>query len=150
MEPHRTLSDQVFLDRFANQALPPEWFSHEAHLRLAFLHIRHLGVEKAIDTVRTQLQAYVAHLGATDKYHETLTVAAVRAVYHFMLREGMVSQSAEGMDGSTLDEFLGLLQRHPRLCTSFRDLMFAHYRTDIFSSAFAKKQYLEPELLPFN
>lgn len=150
MEHHRTLSDRAFLEQFANQTLPPEWFSHEAHLRLAFLHIRNRGVEKAIDTVRTQLKAYVAHLGATDKYHETLTVAAVRAVYHFMRREGMTLPDSRLPDQSTLEDFLTLLHRHPRLRTSFRDLMFAHYRTDIFSSAFAKKEYLEPELLPFD
>jgi hypothetical protein len=150
MEPHRSLSDQTFLEQFSQQALPPDWFSHEAHLRLAFLHIRQLGIEQAIDTVRKQLKAYVAHLGAIDKYHETLTVAAVRAVYHFMLREGMDAPAAHTRDEATLEAFLTLLQRHPRLRTSFRELMFAHYKTDIFSSAFAKKEYLAPELLPFD
>ncbi len=150
MEQHRHLSDRVFLKQFADQMLPPEWFTHEAHLRLAFLHIRKLGVEKAIDTVRRQLKAYVAHLGAAEKYHETLTVAAVRAVYHFMLRENMTSPSGDFVDEPTPDEFLSLLNRHPRLRTSFRELMFAHYKTDIFSSASAKKEYLKPELLPFD
>jgi hypothetical protein len=150
MEQHRTLSDRAFLDKFVNRTLPPEWFSHEAHLRLAFLHIRNLGVDNAIDTVRTQLKAYVAHLGATDKYHETLTIAAVRAVYHFMLREKMDTLSVHNPDESSLEAFLTLLRRHPRLHTSFRELMFAHYETDIFSSAFAKKEYLEPELLRFD
>jgi len=150
MEQHRTLSDQAFLDQFADQSLPPNWFSHEAHLRLAFLHIRQSGIERAIETVRAQLKAYVAHLGASDKYHETLTVAAVRAVYHFMLREKLDIPIAHHPTESDLEIFLTLLHRHPRLRTSFRELMFAHYKTDIFSSASAKKEYLEPELLPFD
>jgi hypothetical protein len=33
---------------------------------------------------------------------------------------------------------------------NFKDLMAAHYRTDIFNSPEAKREFIQPELLPFD
>ncbi|NND31934.1 MAG: hypothetical protein HKN76_05030, partial [Saprospiraceae bacterium] len=39
MEHHRKLSDRDFLDSFENMTMNPAWFTHEAHLRVAYLYI---------------------------------------------------------------------------------------------------------------
>jgi hypothetical protein len=87
MTSHRELSDEAFAAAFADCSLPPALFSHEAHLRLAWIHIRNLGLEAAIDRVCTEIVRYVAHLGAADKYDEALTIAAVRVVHRFWENE---------------------------------------------------------------
>ncbi|WP_338876731.1 hypothetical protein WBJ53_13840 [Spirosoma sp. SC4-14] len=137
MKTHSALTDPEFEQQFARCLLDPSLFSHEAHLRLAWIHIHNYGVGQAIENITQQLQSFVAALGASDKYNETVTVAAIRAVYHFMLN-------------SNTDTFSDFILENPRLKFNFRELLACHYQTDIFSSERARKQYLEPELLPFD
>lgn len=137
MEPHFEVSDAVFEQQFKNCELNPALFSHEAHLRLAWIHIKKYGVEKAIENVCEQLLNFVDYVGARDKYNKTLTIAAVRAVHHFMKKK-------------EIDNFYDFIQAYPRLKTNFKELMGFHYKTDIFNSENAKRMYLEPDLVPFD
>jgi len=137
MERHFRLSDIEFERQFSICSFDPKIFSHEAHLRLAWIHIRNYGIEQAIEKVTTQLHNFVVSIGAKDKYNLTLTIAATRAVYHFMLK-------------SRADNFQDFILENPRLKNHFRELISCHYKTDIFKSDKAKLEYLEPELLPFD
>lgn len=134
---HFSLNDWDFEKQFSDGSLNPALFNHEAHLRLAWIHIDKYGIEKAIENICNQLVAFVGALGASDKYNKTLTIAAIRAVYHFKLR-------------SQTDNFQDFIAEFPRLKYSFRDLIKSHYSTDIFKSQNAKQEYLKPELLPFD
>ena len=133
---HRDFDDATFLSLFAGQSLPPELFNHEAHLRLAFLHLQENDPEQAVEIVSRQILEYVKKLGAEDKFHATLTIAAVKVVQHFMKR-------------APLESFEALLRRFPRLSTHFKELITSHYSEDIFTNPTARKQYMEPDLLPF-
>lgn len=136
MEDHFILSDNEFEQQFESCKFNPSMFNHEAHLRLAWIHINTYGIDKALENVQLQLQNFVAHVGAKDKYNVTLTVAAVKAVHHFMLK----SQSSN---------FKDFIEEFPRLKYNFNDLMGFHYGIDVFNSTEAKAKYLEPDLLPF-
>lgn len=135
-ELHFDLSDDVFEQKFRDGAFDPALFSHEAHLRLAWIHIHKYGEAKAIEHIGVQLPAFVERVGATGKYNLTLTVAAIKAVNHFYNR-------------SAADNFYDFINEFPRLKYNFKELMQYHYSTDIFKSEKAKQQYMEPELLPF-
>lgn len=136
MEAHFDLNDALFEAQFRTGVLDSAVFSHEAHLRLAWIHVKNYGVETAIENICLQLKAYVASLGASDKYNKTLTVAAIRAVNHFMLK-------AEAADFSTF------IHQHNRLKYNFKELMASHYKMDIYNNSIAKQQYMVPDLLPF-
>lgn len=137
MKTHFELDDHAFERQLEDCTLPAEVFTHEAHLRLAWIHINTYGIEKAIENIRLQLVSYVDALGARDKYNETLTVAAIRVVYHFMLQ-------------SKSKNFQDFITEFPRLKYNFKELIHSHYGVDIFSSTRAKQKYLEPDLLPFD
>ncbi|GAB5527240.1 MAG: hypothetical protein Roseis2KO_51120 [Roseivirga sp.] len=137
MEKHFELTDREFETQFENLTLNPALFSHEAHIRLAWIHINQYGLNQAIENISTQIKAFAAFHGDADKYNHTVTIAAVRAVYHFILKAG-------------IDNFSDFISTHPRLKTSFRQLIEAHYSTNIFASLLAKDAYLEPDLLPFD
>jgi len=137
MEAHFQLTDTEFEQQFASGLFDPALFSHEAHLRLAWIHIHRYGVNSAIEHVTSQLLAYVQQLGAEAKFNQTLTVAAVKAVYHFMLQ-------------SSAQCFGDFIAAHPRLKYNFKELIAFHYGFDIYTLAEAKIQYLEPDLLPFD
>ena len=137
MEKHLQLSDSTFEEQFTNCTLSPELFSHEAHLRLAWIHITKYGVQKAIENICKQIRHFAAFHGADGKYNETVTVAAVRAVHHFLLL-------------SEADNFSDFIAENSRLKTHFKQLLETHYRIDIFNSEEAKNKFLEPDLLPFD
>lgn len=136
MEPHFELSDQEFVRQFANGQMDPAVFSHEAHLRLAWIHVRKYGVSRAIENICAQLKNFVARHGAAAKYNETVTVAAVKAVHYFH------QQSSD-------TTFYSFIQTFPRLKHNFREIMGRHYSINIFTSEAAKKTYMEPDLCAF-
>ena len=136
METHFDLTDSQFTNLFESCELDPALFTHEAHLRLAWIYIRKYGVEKAIGEIQSGLRNYVESVGAKDKYHATLTVAAMKIVYRYM------QQSETG-------NFRDFISRYPRLKNNFRDLIDRHYGVDIFSSEKARLEYVGPDLLPF-
>ena len=72
-----------------------------------------------------------------DKYNETVTIAGIKAVNHFWQK-------------SAARDFAGFIRENDRLKHNFKDLLSQHYATDIFNCEEAKKQYLEPELIPFD
>ncbi|WP_420387342.1 hypothetical protein [Roseivirga sp.] len=136
MELHRQLSDQALIDQLNSAQLSPSYFSHEAHLRLAWLLIKQKGIHQAIEEVQQILKHYVKALGAEEKYNTTLTIAATKAVYAFMLES----------EAESFEEFM---QDAPRLKTEFRQLMASHYSEHIFQAEEAKVKFMEPDLLPF-
>lgn len=137
MEEHSTYDDNEFERLFRNCQFPVEVFNHEAHLRLAWINLSRYGPEAAVRNITTQLKVYVTFLGAEEKYHETLTIASIKAVWHFMLK-------------SDFDNFKDFITEYPCLKYNFKELIFQHYSTDIFTSENARKKFLEPELLAFD
>jgi len=136
MESHFNLSDTEFENQFQTCSFDPKLFSHEAHLRLAWIHITKYGVDKAEANIQTQLQNFVTHVGATDKYHKTLTIVAVRAVNYFVKK-------------SKTKNFETFINQFPQLKTDFKSLINSHYSVDVFSSKKAKMEFVEPDVQPF-
>lgn len=136
MKDHYQFTDKEFESQFLNCTLDSSIFNHEAHIRLAWIHINKYGIEQALINVDNQLYSYVCSLGAEDKYNKTVTIAAVKAVYHFMQK-------------SNSNSFKDFILEHPRLKTNFKELLDKHYSINIFNSDIAKSSFLEPNLLPF-
>jgi len=137
MENHFKLTDIEFEEKFINCSINPSDFTHEAHLRLAWLNIDKYGIEKAEKNIQSGLKNFVEFVGAKDKYNMTLTLAAIKAVYHFMLK-------------SKSDNFKSFIAEFPRLKNNFKELMAFHYGFDIYTSDRAKKEFLMPDLEPFD
>ncbi len=134
---HYSLNDVEFLEAMEKAKLDPKLFSHEAHLRWGWLLLEEFEPEDAIDKACEQLENYTRLLGIPQKFNKTVTVAAIKAIHHFKLK----SQSSE---------FKDFMNQFPRLKSSFRELMGFHYSLDIFSDGQARKEYVEPDLLPFD
>ena len=137
MNDHFQYTDDELEELFRSKKLKPAYFSHEAHLRLAYLHIERYGEEKAIVNITHQIRKYAENLGAYDKYNHTVTIAAVKAVGYFMSK-------------SDAANFKELIAQFPRLKENFKELLFEHYSQDIFNLESARKEFLEPDLLPFD
>ncbi|MEO9483606.1 MAG: hypothetical protein ABJG47_09185 [Ekhidna sp.] len=133
---HYQYTDEEFERQFESFKLKPGLFSHEAHLRLAYLHIRKYGREQAEINMCDQIKGYAESLGVFDKFNKTVTIASVKAMDHFMQK-------------ATSADFPGLMREFPRLLTNFKDLLAQHYGFNVFADKRAKAEYVEPDLLPF-
>ncbi len=136
MEKHYQLTDDEFVKSFADCSLEPSWFSHEGHLRLAWVSIDQHGLDKAVEMVCEQILRFDQVHDKGEKFNKTVTVACVKAVNHFMNR-------------SSTRDFRTLLEEFPKLKSDLKGLIETHYGIDIFNSPKAKKQFIEPDLVPF-
>lgn len=136
MNSHYQLTDQEFTTAFMELTLDSKLFTHEAHLRLVWIYISQYGLKTAEVVLCEQIKSYVESLGEGDKFNITVTVAATKAVHHFIGR-------------SNSETFEDLIQEFPRLKTEFKGLMGFHYGFEIFNNTTAKKVYLAPDLIPF-
>ena len=136
-EKHLLLSNQQFEEKFENSTLSPVLFTHEAHLRLAYIHITKYGLKKAIDNLCKQIAFFDQKFDEGKKFNKTVTIASVNVVNHFINK-------------TTSKNFRGLVEEFPRLKTHFTALLKTHYSRNIFADKMARNHYLEPDLLPFS
>ncbi len=133
---HLDLSDGEFVTQFENLELDPTLFSHEAHLRLAWIYIKNHGLEEAVNKLCSGIKQFDEKFGDGTKFHVTLTVASTYVVNHFM-------------EKSVSNNFQGLLQEFPRLRDNFMDLVYSHYSSRHLWNPQSRVQHFEPDLLAF-
>lgn len=133
------LDDASLLDQFEACTLPGAKWTHEAHLRVAIMHLWSLSSEEAIDVLRERIRAYNSATGVpnslTRGYHETITVAWVSIL------------SARLTPADMRLRTLHVLARHPDLLSS--DLLGAHYSAAVLKSPIARATFVPPDLQPF-
>ncbi len=137
MEAHWNLTDQQFTHQFANGSLEPSLFTHQAHLRLAWIRLGQLGVAQAAHLITKEIKAFATLHGDPEKYHHTLTIAAIQVVHHFMNK-------------SEAKTFQELIAEYPVLIQSFKSLILSHYTPELIFSDYAKQHYSTPDLLDFD
>ena len=133
------LPDEAFLKAFEDCTLPFEQWKHRAHLKVAYLYLRHLPYAPALDKIRANIRRYNAATNTPETlergYHETMTVAWLRLV-DFTLRAYGPAASAEEF----LDAQEQLLNR--------KALRFFYSRDRLLSWQ-AKAVFVKPDLTPF-
>lgn len=135
METHYSFTDAEFERLFETGSLDPALFTHEAHIRLAWIHIHSYGLDKASYNIVNQLQDYTKALGVADKFNLTLTIAALKVINHFT-------------EKSSAESFDIFVAEFPRLNTHFSELLAQHYSGAIFSDE-TQHDYLEPDMIVF-
>jgi len=78
------VDDRDFIAAFEDCTLPPDLFPHRNHVRLAWLYLREHSLLETLNRYSTGIRRYAASLGATAKYHETITWA-----FLFLIHERM-------------------------------------------------------------
>jgi flavin reductase (DIM6/NTAB) family NADH-FMN oxidoreductase RutF len=132
--PNLDLSDEAFLATFDQAGFDRHSFPHRAHLRLAWLCVRRLGVERAVERVTSGIHSIAEKHGQASRYHDTLTRAWVYAV---------AAADAERPDLPTFDRFL---DAHPELLD--KNYLLRHYSAQRLSSPEARARWLSPDLQP--
>ena len=127
--------DSEFRERFERCAIAPSEFSHQSHVRIAYIYLCENDPEVAYSKMRSSLLKFLSHHGIDPrKYHETLTRAWLMAVHHFMSR----SQDQR----SSLD----FIKANPTLADS--KIMLTHYSKEKLFCDSARAEFVEPDIEP--
>jgi hypothetical protein len=126
-----TPADEQFLASFEDGKISNQNFHHRDHLRLAWIQIRRLGLERASDAVAGAIQQFAAHHGHADRYHETMTRFWLRVV-------GL------GINRHPTLGFDELLAAEPHLLD--KNLPFSHWTRERMGSDEARQRWVEPDL----
>jgi hypothetical protein len=85
------VDDREFIAELEACTLPSSQFHHRNHVRLAWLYLKEAPLLDALTRFRTSLQRYASSLGASSKYHETITFAFLFLIHERMQREAFAS-----------------------------------------------------------
>ena len=131
-----SLSDDEFIQQFEQQTLAPDEFDHLGHLRIAWLYLNRESLSVAVYKVCHGIKQYAESLGATDKFHHTLTEAIVRLMA-VKLRQGQK------------ESFDSFLEAYSELVNDLPQEIAKHYSKEVLDSMRAKKEYIAPDLIDF-
>ena len=135
-EKHHLLTNDEFEEQFENCKLPSSYFTHEAHLRLAYIHIKKYGIKQAIKNISNQIINFDDKFGDGTKFNKRLTIASAKIVEHFM-------------EKTTASDFKSMLLEFPILRSNFCELLKEHYKLDFFKKE-KEEDYLENNLVAFS
>lgn len=136
MEKHYRYSDEVYEQKFRDCTFPPLYFSHEAHLRLAYIHLMKYGLEQSIENMCKQIYDFAIKYGATMKFNATVTYASLQIMYYYI------------QNGKS-DNFPDLMKEFPDLLENFKGEIQKYYSWDVFRSPEAKANILQSDLEDF-
>jgi hypothetical protein len=128
-----TPADERFLAAFEAGQIANEGFHHRDHLRLAWIQVRRLGLERASEAVAGAIREFAARHGRADRYHDTMTRFWLRVVAIGINRHGSL-------------RFDDLLAAEPHLLD--KNLPFRHWSRELMASDEARRQWVEPDLGP--
>jgi hypothetical protein len=128
------MSDEHFLASLANLTLPPDQFKHQGHLRLAWLNLARYPFERAVTETCATIRLYAAHLGASGKFHWTIT----EGLLHLMRAAGAIR--APGWEV--------FIAANPELATNARTCLARHYSDACLAAEAARQGFVPPDLVP--
>jgi hypothetical protein len=128
------MNDQAFLEGFEKCSIPREQWSHEAHVRMAWLYLTRHPLEHALEKICSGIRRYnKAVTGSTEGYHHTVTVAFSRLV------------AARLVPGQAYADFKA---GNPELYASHPPALARFYTDEQLHCDKAKAQWQEPDLQP--
>lgn len=126
------MTDAEFLAAFEACTVPRADWTHEAHVRMAWLYLTRFPFPDALHRIRTGIQRYNNSLGGTG-CHDTITVAYARVIASRLDRR-------EGYEA-----FRG---RNPDLFDRIMAVLRTYYSEGRLKSDKAKAAFVEPDLRP--
>lgn len=126
------LTDDEFLADFLACRLPAADFDHRAHVRMAWLLLERQPLDDAVESICVGIQRFALHLGATTKFHRTISEALAR----------LIASRAAAIGPTT---WSGFASAHPELLSNVRDLLAQYYSPERLGSEEARLRFVAPD-----
>ncbi|MEI8019722.1 MAG: hypothetical protein WCH39_16075 [Schlesneria sp.] len=128
------MTDTEFLEAFESCSLPEAQWTHEAHVRMAWLYLQKMPLSEAIAVVRLGIKRYNASLKKSLAYHETIT-----QVFLILISDRM-QRSSEAQS------FADFCNENPDLLDRNMTALLNYYRKETLFSQAARDGFVEPDL----
>jgi hypothetical protein len=127
--------DEGFLQQFESGLCGLQDFGHATHIRLGYIYLTRHPLPDALVKTRHALLNFLNKHGISEsKYSETLTLAWLMAIRHFMQQSNGTRSAAE------------FLANQPQLLNTA--IMLTHYSRERLFSEAGRKHFLAPDLAP--
>jgi hypothetical protein len=113
-------------------------WTHAAHVTTALVYVRAYGRDEATRRMRTNIRKYNAVVGATNGYHETITLAWFAVIARFV--------TERGHDGESEESFASVLAALLEKCAR-KDYLLTHYSRELLFSNLARAEWVPPDLV---
>ena len=135
------MTDAQLLEQFEQLTLPFELWTHQAHVRVAFIYLQRFQFDQALDCLRAGIKAFNAHNNvpesATSGYNETTTHAFAHLIAATMQAYAELVPVADS---------LAFCDAHPQLMT--RHALRLFYSPKCRMNSLAKTTFIPPDLAP--
>ena len=138
-------SHKEFITALEDKTLPEEMFTHEGHLRAAWIYLCEYEPQQATKKCCEAIKAYADSLGATDKFNLTISIALMKIISNRLITKDLKDSSAavgqsEGYDWENFklhnkDFFENALA-----------ILFRYYDKEVLFSDRAKREFIQPTL----
>lgn len=126
------MTDSEFLLAFEECTYPFSLWTHETHVRMAWIYLTRHDYHEAIAKIRRGIQRYAGANGGAHGYHETLTIAWARVI-------------TSRLGPRTFEKFRAA---NPDLFAEPHDLLLRYYRRETLDALEARATFVEPDLAP--
>jgi hypothetical protein len=130
------MDDDSFLHAFEAASIPAESWTHDDHIRMAYLYLRDQSFNLALGKIRVGIRNLNENLGIpyslTSGYHETMTIAWAKLIRGSMTGHSKTLSSIEFLD------------THPELRE--KALLREYYSPELIMTEKAKVDWVEPDL----
>jgi hypothetical protein len=128
------MSDVEFLASFENLEIPGTQFRHRDHIRLAWIYLHESSFADGAARFCDKFGAFVRHIGAESKYHETITWFYLVIVFQRIRAEPAASnwEAFANANEDLLDNSMCVLR--------------IRYRRETLFSPIARKVFILPDL----
>ena len=136
LQPHFRLTDREFIHHFENLSLDPEWFTHEAHLRLGWIYVSNDSFDLACEKRCQNIQRFDLKFGSGKVYHKTVTI-----VFAHLIRSRLIPDQTE--------TFGTFLEANPDILKNYKTLVGQPYSYNLFVDETSRHEFVAPDLEPF-
>ena len=135
------MTDAQLLEQFEQLALPFELWTHQAHVRVAFVYLQRYDFDQALDRIRAGIKAFNARHNvrenATSGYNGTTTHAFAHLIAATMQAYGKLVPVTDSQ---------AFCDAHPQLMT--RHALRLFYSPKCRMNPLAKATFVSPDLAP--
>jgi hypothetical protein len=127
------MSNAEFLASFEALRIPGRAFRHNDHVRLAWIYLHDSEFAPGASRFCRSFRAFVRHIGAESKYHETITWFYLVTVFERIRTQAAASnwEAFARSNGDLLDSSMGMVR--------------VRYRTETLCSPLARSIFLLPD-----
>src|SRR3954470_17287831 len=115
------MTDELFARAFERGEVTKEEFTHRSHMRVAWVYLREApSRHEAVIRISGAIQRFAAAAGASQKYHETITVA-----WMILLDEARAQLPADATLADAMQAYPALADKDLPLRFYSRDRLFS-------------------------